>query len=101
VVNENMEGEVVRGKNEYKNKIIHNDKGLFLINSADSAQQRGNNVNEIVESKRCLYIRISTREARECKHIGLALQRKEMFTCIAPRTLEKHVVSNLVIFDYP
>ena len=90
-----MEGEVVRGKNEYKNKIIHNDKGLFLINSADSAQQRGNNVNEIVESKRCLYIRISTREARECKHIGLALQRKEMFTYFPPGKLGMNVVSYL------
>lgn len=33
-----MEGEVVRGKNEYKNKIIYNDKGLFLINSVDFVQ---------------------------------------------------------------
>lgn len=48
-----------------------------------------------------LCTQINTRGAREVKHPGLSLQKKEMFVCHPlPRTLQKDVVYILVILSY-
>lgn len=48
-----------------------------------------------------LCAQINTRGARQVKHPGLSLQKKETFVCLPPpRTLRKDVVYTLVILSY-